>query len=97
MSKRSPSPERTLTHQPGGMPCVPGNCTPRHVQSASAVDKDDVAGRTHGSTLESNAASTYELDEVGLDVRAAPVPQMSFFLLICFSTVSCIPNAYPRS
>ena len=79
------------------MPRVSGNRTPRHVQWASAVDKDEVAGRAHERALESDAASNHELDEAGLDVRAASVPQMPLFPLIFFSTASCVPITHPRT
>jgi hypothetical protein len=74
MSNQSLSPDPIPTHQPGGMPRVPGNRTPRRVQWASAVDsavdKDGVAGRRHENGLESDADSTHELDEAALDPAA---------------------------
>jgi len=76
---------------------VPGNRTPRRVQWASAVNEDGVTGRTRENALESDADSTHELDEAGLDVRAALVPQIPYFSLNFLSTASCVPNPYPRS
>ncbi|KAH9021301.1 hypothetical protein EDB85DRAFT_2189706 [Lactarius pseudohatsudake] len=70
MHNRTPSPDTTSAHQPGGMARVPGNRTPRRVQWASAVDKDRVTGRTQENALESDAASTRELDQAGLDPAA---------------------------
>ncbi|KAH9049767.1 hypothetical protein EDB83DRAFT_2507273 [Lactarius deliciosus] len=70
MHNRSPSPDTASAHQPGGMARVPGNRTPRRVQWASAVDGDGVTGRTHENALESDAASTRELDQTGLDPAA---------------------------
>lgn len=72
MSNRSPSPDPRSAHQVGGMARGPGNRTPRRVQWASAlgVDKDGVAGRTPENALESDVASTHELDEAGLDPAA---------------------------
>ena len=56
-------------HQPRAPGRTPGNHTPRHVQWASAVDDEEVAGRQRDRNLDSEAASTHELDEAGLDVR----------------------------
>jgi hypothetical protein len=88
MSNQSLSPDPIPTHQPGGMPRVPGNRTPRRVQWASAVDsavdKDGVAGRRHENGLESDADSTHELDEAALDVRATPVSHTLLRIHPCF-------------
>ncbi|KAI9454482.1 hypothetical protein BJY52DRAFT_725267 [Lactarius psammicola] len=70
MSNRSPSPDPTSTHQPGGITRVPGNRSPRRVQWASAVDEGGLAGRTRENAPESDAASTHELDGAGLDPAA---------------------------
>ena len=57
-------------HQPRPLGRTPGNHTPRHVQWASAIDDDEIAGRQRDRDrdLESDVASTHELDEAGLDV-----------------------------
>ena len=93
----SDQPDSTPTHQPGAISRVPGNRTPRRVQWASAVDKDDVLGRKHGDGLESDAGSTHELDEAALDVRATSIHIIPCFPPIFFPTASCVPNAHPRS
>ncbi|KAH9058082.1 hypothetical protein EDB87DRAFT_1685728 [Lactarius vividus] len=69
MPDQPPSPDTTSVHQPGGMARVPGNRTPRRVQWASAVG-DGVPGRTHEDALESDTASSRELDQAGLDPAA---------------------------
>ena len=56
-------------HRPGVPGRTPGYHTSRHVQWASAVDDEEVAGRQRDQNLDSEAASTHELDEAGLDVR----------------------------
>jgi hypothetical protein len=75
MSDPSPSTEPDLRApgpaapaNPSGPARAPGSRTPRHVQWASAVDEDEVAGRIHGRDPESEAVSSHELDEAGLDV-----------------------------
>ena len=56
-------------HQPRTPGRTPGNNTPRHVQWASAVDEEEIAGRQRDRELESEVALVHELDEAGLDVR----------------------------
>ena len=95
MSSQSPSPDPRPVPQPGGMPRVPGNRTPRRVQWASAIDEDmiTVPGRTRENALE-----THELDEAGLDVRATDDSSNTLLLTrILVHTASCVPNACPRS
>lgn len=55
-------------HQPRPLGRTPGNHTPRHVQWASTIDDDEVAGRQRDRDLESDVVSTHELDQAGLDV-----------------------------
>jgi hypothetical protein len=98
MSDPSPSTESDpLTtnndhDQPSGPARAPGGSrTPRRVQWASAVDKDD---RDPGSEEVSN----HELDEAGLDVC-----WFSLFLTFLthrfpfLFTASCLPNAHSCS
>ena len=58
----------SANHRPTALGRTPGNHTPRHVQWASAIDDDKVAGRQRDRDLESDVVSTHELDEAGLDV-----------------------------
>jgi len=80
----------STSHQPRTPGRAPGNHTPRHVQWASAVDEEEVAGRQRDRELESEVASAHELDEAGLDVRMV-------CLLIAFFTHSILcsqPTAF---
>ena len=84
----------STSHQPRTPGRAPGN-TPRHVQWASGVDEEQVAGRQRDRELESEVASAHELDEAGLDVRmVCSLPTYSLYLLF---TANRLPNTYTCS
>lgn len=73
---------------------TPGNHTPRHVQWASAIDDDEVAGRQRERNLGSDVVSTHELDEAGLDVCTVhSFLSYSHVLLLA----DCLSNSFPCS
>jgi hypothetical protein len=85
------------SHQPRTPGRAPGNHTPRHVQWASAIDEEEVAGRQRDCELESEVASTHELDEAGLDVRMVCSADCFLYSLYLLFTANRLPNTYPCS
>src|SRR5712691_841246 len=87
--------DSSTNHRSRPLGRTPGNHTPRHVQWASAIDDDEVAGRQRDRNLESDVVSTHELDEAGLDV--CTVHSFLSYSHVLLFTANRLSNSYPCS